>query len=339
MYGSEDRVMNGSEEHGEIRDTIRIYEAMVLGKLVTLTEQEEDIDKVTAQYYLDSRYVHQRAITKAVVDRMVQAMNSDEFIEPLGGTIIISDTGKLMNGQHRLTAVTHTDKTIRFTVQRGLPEEAFVYIDQNKTRSLKDTFQIDGIRNAKAVASAANLLYQLVEEKKANPRNEVALRMVQDHPRLVDSVTFAVSMAATTHIPVPVGAVMHFLYFPKYAKEYAEAFELLKFGDRKIMSNGRHPLVKLQKKLNEAWAPYRNFQSMAISAGLSFGYSSHYLMLSWIHQALYAYIVQGKETFRWTPDSDVESVITSISKTARHQVHIRHDYRSEINELTGGSDE
>ena len=328
MYRLGDRMMNGVEE----QDEFRTWDAMVLGKLVTFEEREETIDKVKAQHYLDTRYVHQRGITKAVVDRMVQAMNSDEFIEPLGGTIIISDTGNLLDGQHRLTAVTHTDKRIRFTVQRGLPEEAFVYLDQNRTRSLKDTLQTAKIRNSKAVASAANLLYQLVEGGKSNPRNEVALRMVQDHPRFIDSVSFAVSMAAATHVPVTVGAVMHFLYAPKYAAEYAEAFSVLRYGDQKIMSRGNHPLAKLQKKLKEAWTQHRH---LADYTPLTYrlGYTSHHVMLSWIHQALYAYIVKGKQTFRWVNDSDIELVIACISRIARDQVHIRHDYRSDVKEI------
>jgi hypothetical protein len=310
----------------ENKDTIRSADTIVLGQLVTITEQEEAIDKVKAQHYLDTRYTSQRSLAKAVVDRLVQAMNAGEFIESLGGSIIISDSGKLLDGQHRLTAVTHTDKTIRFNVKRGVPEGAFVYLDQNRTRSLKDTFSTAGIRNPRAVAAAANLLYQLVEGSRANPRNEVALRMIKDHARFIDSVAFAVSMAADTHVPVSVGAVMHFIYTPEYAAEYTEAFSLLKYGDRDIMSRYHHPIVKLQKKLKEAWAQHRGLADYT-SVTQKYGYSSYHLMLSWIHQALTAYIIEGKRGLIWRPDTELEAIIAGISSRARSKVHLRHDYR------------
>tara|TARA_Y100000310_G_C20519822_1_gene733095 strand:- start:81 stop:1028 length:948 start_codon:yes stop_codon:yes gene_type:complete len=310
----------------ENKDTIRSTDTIVLGKLVTITEQEEAIDKVKAQHYLNTRYSNQRSLTKAVIDRLVQAMNSGEFIESLGGSIVISDTGQLLDGQHRLTAVTHTDKTIRFNVKRGVPEDAFVYLDQNRTRSLKDTFSTAGIRNPRAVAAAANFLYRLVEGSRANPRNEVALRMIKDHKRFIDSVSFAVSMAAATHVPVSVGAVMHFIYTPEYAAEYDEVFSLLKYGDRDIMSRHHHPIVKLQKKLKEAWTQHRGLADYTPLTP-SLGYTTHHLMLSWIHQALTAYIIEGKRGLIWRPDTELEAIIAGITSMARYKVHLRHDYK------------
>ena len=321
--------MNSIQE----KDMIRSVDTIVLGKRVTITEQEESIDKIKAQNYLNTRYSNQRSLTKAVVDRLVQAMNSGEFIESLGGSIVISDTGQLLDGQHRLTAVTHTNKTIRCTVKRGVPEGAFVYLDQNRTRSLKDTFSTAGIRNPKAVAAAANFLYRLVEGSRANPRNEVALRMITAQERFIDSVAFAVAMAADTHVPVSVGAVMHFIYTPEYATEYTEVFSLLKYGDRDIMSRHHHPIVKLQKKLKEAWTEHRHLADYTPLTP-SLGYTTHHLILSWIHQALTAYIVEGKKGLVWRPDAELEAIIASISSMARSKVHLRYDYRQVNDDLT-----
>ena len=312
-------------------DTARSIDATILGQKVTITVQEEAIDKVKAQEYLELRFPNQRPINKAHVDRLTEAMNAGEYIDALRDSIYISDTGYLLNGQHRLIAVTNTEKSFTFTVSRGYPESIYQYLDQSKSRSLRDTIHFAKIRNPKRVASAANLLYLLIEGHSRSPRNEVILRMIQDYPSFVDSVSFAYAASRQTFIPVSVGAVIHFLYTPEYASELEEVFKLLKFGDADIFSNRYHPNKMLAHQLKKEWVNNQGYS--AGKTGTIYGVHKQlrHDQLSWIHQALKAYI-EGKKTFKWSPEYELASVIRDISSIARSRINIRHDYKQYLKE-------
>ncbi len=116
----------------------------ILGKPTDMTAKIEFIDKAAAEDLLSRPYGKQRTLAQSLVDKLAQAMNTNEFIDAIVNPIFISNTGKLLDGQHRLTALTHTNKTIPFLVVRGLPEETFVYFDQSRPRAAKDALRVRG---------------------------------------------------------------------------------------------------------------------------------------------------------------------------------------------------
>ena len=184
----------------------------ILGKPTDMTAKIEFIDKAAAGDLLARPYGKQRALAQSLVDKLAQAMNANEFIDAIVNPIFMSNTGKLLDGQHRLTALTHTNKTIPFLVVRGLPEATFVYFDQSRPRAAKDALRVRGVRNAGKVAAVTKLLYQLMEGKSTVPRNEVLDRMVEDYPAIESAVAKGESMTDATHITTSVGPTLHFVY-------------------------------------------------------------------------------------------------------------------------------
>jgi len=71
-----------------------------------------------------------------------------------GQPIIISNTGGLLDGQHRLTAVVETGVPIDTAVIRGVEEDAFVTMDTGKIRGGSDVLSIVGSRHGAHIASA-----------------------------------------------------------------------------------------------------------------------------------------------------------------------------------------
>jgi hypothetical protein len=68
--------------------------------------------------------------------------------------------GRLINGQHRLTALSLLDgqiDTITFLVVRGLPPEAQLSMDQGRRRSSGQQLQLTGFKNATAMSSGIRL--------------------------------------------------------------------------------------------------------------------------------------------------------------------------------------
>jgi len=322
-------VANASDNEGFLS-----WDSTFLGKPVEVTMIVESLNKKSAEQILSRPYEKQRNINKALIDKLVQAMNAHEFIEAIPNPIYISATGKLLDGQHRLTALTHTDRTIQFLVAYGLPDSAFVYFDQNRPRSLRDALQTNGVANAEKVATATKLLYQLIVGKLNAPRNEVAVRMVGDYPRFEEAVTFAQSISDNTHIVTSVGAVLYFLYSVNYPEACETFFDILRHGDRDIFKRPRHPITVLSTKLNEEWKKvktgrrYDSVPSTPAYAG-HVEFESRHMLLSWIHQAFMAYAT-GKLSLKWEPVSNTPNILAEIGSMARLTVRVRYDYKQEV---------
>lgn len=76
-----------------------------------------------------------------------------------GDTIKIAPNGRLLDGQHRLSAVIKSGKPITSDVAHNVPEEAFTTIDNNrKVRSPGDVLGQKGVRNCNSVAAVAKFV-------------------------------------------------------------------------------------------------------------------------------------------------------------------------------------
>lgn len=92
---------------------------------------------------------------RANLDRLVNAIESDKF-EPLVNSIKFSDTGKLLDGHHRLRAIVEADKNVDIKVEFNLPEHlAYVIDTSSESRSARDVLYINLLRNGRSGASAA----------------------------------------------------------------------------------------------------------------------------------------------------------------------------------------
>ena len=88
-----------------------------------LTATVEDITPETAASWLSNNFGH-REIKQSRVEKFANQMNEGDW-QFNGKVIILSDTGMLMNGQHRLSAVVASGKTMRSIVIRGVKVENY----------------------------------------------------------------------------------------------------------------------------------------------------------------------------------------------------------------------
>lgn len=79
-----------------------------------------------------------------------------------GQGIVISDTGELLDGQHRLHAIIKSGKTVAMLVVRGVPRQAFVTMDSGKGRKLSDVLAIEGYKYRFNLGAAAKLAYNYI---------------------------------------------------------------------------------------------------------------------------------------------------------------------------------
>ncbi len=84
-----------------------------------------------------------RNVCSAHLGRIVSGINSGEF-NIVGDSIKYDWNGDLIDGQHRLTAIVKTGKTLELAVVRGYDPEAKRVLDLGKKRSALDVARLQG---------------------------------------------------------------------------------------------------------------------------------------------------------------------------------------------------
>jgi len=106
----------------------------------------------TAQRILDDANHDNRKLRENVVLRYAEMMsNGDWKLSP--EPIVVSKTGRLLNGQHRLHAVVKSGVICNFSVVQGADDDVFDVLDRGATRTSADALKID-----KTLAEVGRLL-------------------------------------------------------------------------------------------------------------------------------------------------------------------------------------
>lgn len=100
--------------------------------------------------------VKNRTLNRTKVREFSAYINNGEWKLTHQG-ICISVTDKLIDGQHRLTAIAEGKKSVPIMVVSGLPEDIMTVIDRGKTRSVGDSFALLEVANATNIAAAIAL--------------------------------------------------------------------------------------------------------------------------------------------------------------------------------------
>lgn len=129
----------------------------------TLNIYTQVITPKIAKLLLESNHEKNRKIKPAVVQSYKRQMEKGLWRTNTGEGIKISDTNKLINGQHRLLAIIEYGKSVEMLVFSGIPEESMVCIDDGVKRTLADAMMINGkeVPNQVSVNSALSCLMTL----------------------------------------------------------------------------------------------------------------------------------------------------------------------------------
>ena len=132
-----------------------------------------------------------RKLSETHVQFLAKQMTDGKFIQN-GDVIKFSKTGRLMDGQHRLSAVVASNETIDMNFCEGLNESAFDVLDTGRPRGASDVLSIHGIKNPFEQASAARYLMLLKNEDKTwkftKKSNKDILDVVVANPDISEGV-------------------------------------------------------------------------------------------------------------------------------------------------------
>jgi hypothetical protein len=93
------------------------------------------------------RNVNNRPLNQKHVDNLTHQMKSGQWIFD-GTPIKLAESGSLLDGQHRLHALTQSDMELEFLVLTGIKSEAFKVMDTGRNRQASDVLGIAGIQYA-----------------------------------------------------------------------------------------------------------------------------------------------------------------------------------------------
>lgn len=118
------------------------------------------VEKITpkiADAYLDQN-TNNRNLRSRHVDEICRDMENGSFMAN-GDAIRFSETGTLLDGQHRLAACVKSGVTFETVVIRGLPNEAQRTMDSGSKRTAGDTLSLYGVHHANIVSASIKTIY------------------------------------------------------------------------------------------------------------------------------------------------------------------------------------
>ena len=125
---------------------------------MAITSKLEEITPEKARRWL-KKNVKNRRIRSNRTTALAAAIKRGEW-QINGASIAVIDTGKMIDGQHRLEAIELSGVTVKSLVVRGLPESAQESTDRNLVRSFADALYIAEEANVTVLASACSLMWR-----------------------------------------------------------------------------------------------------------------------------------------------------------------------------------
>ncbi len=213
--------------------------------MTNITTEIREIGPAEASELLTKNVQNRKVASHAISKYVADMKNGDWLFD--GAPIRISSTGKLLDGQHRLTAVLQSKTTQKFLVIDGLPEVTQAVMDTGRKRTLANMLTIQGEDNANALAAVINIAYKwefgvrgsrlfnagsnlVIDNRSMDPAFPVLLDYLNDHQELREVVKDVKPIIrATTMFPSLAGLSWWVLHKIDYADAH-EFFERLRDG-------------------------------------------------------------------------------------------------------------
>jgi hypothetical protein len=154
---------------------------MQIDRIIIFNNLKKKMNNPTAKLELITVDIAKDLLTKNKINRPMNEVNLNGIMSDMkrdnyhltGESIKISKTGNLIDGQHRLMAITKIGKPIQMFVIRGLSDDAFKYIDTGRTRKASDVLGIEGIPNPARVASMVRFIINFKNGQYSNASQNI----------------------------------------------------------------------------------------------------------------------------------------------------------------------
>lgn len=198
--------------------------------------------------------VENRSMRDGHVMQLADRMHKGEWM--LNGQVIsFSKDARLLDGQHRLSAVVEYGKPVFFDVRFGLEDETFKVIDDGLKRNPGDILEISGIQYPKAAAATAKLIILHERGFKAGgvnnrnaPSNLEILKFYNDNPIIGDCVKNGQHWYGTSNKIITLSQFAMFYFFMR-KKDEQKAKQFLQSLADGVGLKATSPVLHLRKRL------------------------------------------------------------------------------------------
>lgn len=210
----------------------------------------EVVTPETAAKWLKTN-VNNRALSRRSVERYSADMKNNMW-QNTGDPIRFSKSGRLLDGQHRLTAIVESGVTISMLVIRDLEDRSQDAMDQGRARTAADVLSLHGERNTGQLAAAVKLFLVwdrglLCKDirKSAEITNSVIAEWVSAHHAEVELFQHVAATIRKNDAPQSVAGAA-FIGFARIDANKAVEF-------MNLLANGAggmgHPITTLDKRM------------------------------------------------------------------------------------------
>lgn len=140
-----------------------------------------------------SHNTHNRQLRNRTVNQLADAIKRGEWIMN-GDAIRFAADGTLLDGQHRLWAISISEIACEALVIRGLPNESQMTMDMGARRKLADHLKLQGFTSSTTLAAILNFKWRLDNgyvRTAQVPTIQQAMEILDAHPDLTDAVAAA----------------------------------------------------------------------------------------------------------------------------------------------------
>lgn len=195
----------------------------------------ETITPAKAVEYRESS-LGNRPLSKTTIRAYADTMKQGKWM--LNGVpIIFDDNGHIIDGHHRIEAIILAGIPVQMTVCRGVPSEAFVTIDQGRSKNLGQLLAMQQVENYNNVAAIVNGNKSLVLNGRmwtncgARTKGRANAEYYEEYKRNAEdyqeAASFACEMYRQARILKPswVGSLYYYLsHTGGYDKDYVKTF-------------------------------------------------------------------------------------------------------------------
>lgn len=205
------------------------------------------ITPTEAQKILEESKWKNRPLSRRTVERFAASMKAGKWKMDCS-PIRLSESGDLLDGQHRLHAIIKANTAVPALVIRGVDPDCFTVFDTGKPRRGSDVMSISDYPNAKALASAARW-YLFITKQVAmtdTVENDALLECVERHPKLPDWCSAYTGSKAKGLLPsacIAVFALMEEIHGGELAQDF---FKKCASG---VNLNKGNPAYELRERL------------------------------------------------------------------------------------------
>ncbi|MEI5672988.1 MULTISPECIES: hypothetical protein [unclassified Nocardioides] len=156
-----------------------------------------------------------RNLRRPVVDSYARDMEAGNWALN-GETIKLDVDGRLLDGQHRLSAVIQADATVPMIVVRGMSPDVMPTVDAGAKRSYSDALKLAGEENTSTLAAVCRRAVMWERGMRTNtgaikPTPTEMSDFIDRHPEIRTSAELAARLASRESLPASVYGLCHFL--------------------------------------------------------------------------------------------------------------------------------